>query len=246
MAEKLQRGILRYQPADVPVRDDRRRVRGAQVRIEAGGEVLDTTVIPPEGDGPAGWIGEARRVEDLYERGLITIKLALVEAAKEGALGNSATIELGPDGASEAASTAASDGAVASSSAEGHPAGVGPSSTRAIPLEQLARWRREAAGLDKLASRDTDRRARVSVIDVSVVLELLDEVDRLRRELAIHAHQDQAGPIPAEALKRWRIEAEAAESNPETWKLADRLLAAIDEIEGRRSGAAAALRSRRE
>jgi hypothetical protein len=33
-------------------------------------------------------------VEELYERGLITIKIALVEAANEGARGKSGTIEL--------------------------------------------------------------------------------------------------------------------------------------------------------
>jgi hypothetical protein len=117
---------LRYEPADVPVKDERQRVRGALVRIDAGGEVFETTVIPPEGDGPAGWIGEARRVEELYEQGLITIKLALVEAAKEGALGRSATIEIGADGTS-----AASDGAERS-------ANLRPRST--IAVEQLARW----------------------------------------------------------------------------------------------------------
>jgi len=51
---------------------------------------------------------------------------------------------------------------------------------RLISVEQLASWRREAEGLDKLAGRGTDSRARVSVIDVSVVLSLLDEVERLR------------------------------------------------------------------
>jgi hypothetical protein len=50
-------------------------------------------------------------------------------------------------------------------------------------------------------------------------LALLDEVERLRRELAVHARLDQAGPIPPETLTRWRTEAEAGESNPDTWKL---------------------------
>lgn len=66
----------------------------------------------------------------------------------------------------------------------------------------------------------------------------LDEVERLRRELSLHATADGPGPIPAESLRRWRTEAEAAEST-----LADRLLAVIDEIEARRRGAAAGLGS---
>jgi hypothetical protein len=74
--------------------------------------VVETTLIPPEGEGPAGWIGEARRVEELYEQGLLTIKLALAEAAKEGARGKSATIELG---------TSAADGAKMAASASHDP-----------------------------------------------------------------------------------------------------------------------------
>jgi hypothetical protein len=57
----LMRATVKYEPADVPVNDARLRVRGARVRIEAAGEVLETTVIPPEGDGPPRWIGEAQR-----------------------------------------------------------------------------------------------------------------------------------------------------------------------------------------
>ena len=114
---------------------------------------------------------------------------------------------------------------------------------RPISSEQLARWRREAEGLDKLADRGTDRRARVAVVDVDIVLSLLDEVERLRRELSVHANDGSlaAGPIPAATLQRWRAHAEQVSANDERWMLADRLLTAIQEVEGRRRGAAAAL-----
>jgi hypothetical protein len=45
----LMRATVKYEPADVPVNDARLRVRGARVRIEAAGQVLETTVIPPRG-----------------------------------------------------------------------------------------------------------------------------------------------------------------------------------------------------
>lgn len=94
-ARQLLPAAVKYEPALVPVNDERREVRGARVRIETAGEVLETTVIPPEGDGPHGWIGAADRVEELNAQGLITLKLALVEAAREGAAGKSGTIDLG-------------------------------------------------------------------------------------------------------------------------------------------------------
>lgn len=52
---------------------------------------------------------------------------------------------------------------------------AGRQAQRGISVEQLARWRAEARGLDQLASRGSEERARVSVIDASVVLDLLDE-----------------------------------------------------------------------
>jgi hypothetical protein len=51
---------------------------------------------------------------------------------------------------------------------------------RPITAEQLQRWRAEAKGLDALAEHGSDRRARVAVMDVSVVLALLDEIQRLK------------------------------------------------------------------
>jgi hypothetical protein len=51
---------------------------------------------------------------------------------------------------------------------------------RPITADQLATWRAEAEALDALAERGTERRAHVAVMDVSVVLALLDEVDRLK------------------------------------------------------------------
>jgi hypothetical protein len=45
-----------------------------------------------------------------------------------------------------------------------------------ITAEQLATWRAEAEALDALAERGSERRARVAVKNVSVVLTLLDEV----------------------------------------------------------------------
>jgi hypothetical protein len=112
-----------------------------------------------------------------------------------------------------------------------------------ISVEQLASWRREAQGLDKLADRDSDRRARVTVMDVSVVLSLLDEVERLRGTLSVHANDGSlaVGPIPATTLQLWRADARQVSVDDERWMLADRLLCAIDELEGRRRGAAAAL-----
>jgi hypothetical protein len=95
-----------------------------------------------------------------------------------------------------------------------------------IGAEQLARWRLEATRA---------RRAKGSAMDADVVLALLDEVERLRRAIVVHATTDNRGVIPSAMLSRWRADAEAAESNPETWQLANRLLAAMDEIEGHRS-----------
>jgi hypothetical protein len=56
---------------------------------------------------------------------------------------------------------------------------------RPLAADVLARWRAEASALDALEPRDTDRRARVSVIDVSVVLTLLDEIEKLKT--CVHA-----------------------------------------------------------
>jgi hypothetical protein len=92
--------------------------------------VVETTLIPPEGEGPAGWIGEARRVEELYEQGLLTIKLALAEATKEGARGKSATIELG---------TSAADGAKMAASASHDQRPAAPSGAREW-LAEMLRW----------------------------------------------------------------------------------------------------------
>jgi hypothetical protein len=50
---------------------------------------------------------------------------------------------------------------------------------RPITGEQLSSWRAEAEALDALVERGNDRRARMAVMDVSVVLALLDEIDRL-------------------------------------------------------------------
>lgn len=88
-----------------------------------------------------------------------------------------------------------------------HPASVRPSSPSAIAVEQLARWRQETAGLDKLAARDTDRRALVSVIDVSVVGLLLDEVDRLRRELVYSCSSGPKRPFETLCRQLWRAHA---------------------------------------
>ncbi len=230
VVEKLQRATVRYEPSDVPVKDERQRVRGAQVRIETAGKIVETTVIPMEGDGPHGWIAEAKQVEELYEQGLIAIKLALAEAANEGARGRRGTIELGVDDAELTPRTG--------------PATSREREARPIPVEQLAGWRAEAEGLDELAARGTDHRARVAVMDVDVVLSLLDEVDRLRRALRMHADDglSVAGAIATATLSRWREEAvRVSESDPDERRLADRLLAAMNEIEGRRRGARAEL-----
>lgn len=52
--------------------------------------------------------------------------------------------------------------------------------TKAISGEQLEQWRAEASRLDAQCERGTERRARNAVMDVSIVLALLDEVERLR------------------------------------------------------------------
>ncbi len=93
-AAHLPPAVVKYEPTVVPVNDERRHVRGARVRIETAHEVLETTVIPAEGSGPRDWIGAADRVEELNAQSLITLKLALMEAAQEGAAGKSGTIEL--------------------------------------------------------------------------------------------------------------------------------------------------------
>jgi hypothetical protein len=59
MEESQSRATLEYEPAEVPVMDTRQHVRGAKVRIEVAGQLLKTTVIPPEGTGPESW--SARR-----------------------------------------------------------------------------------------------------------------------------------------------------------------------------------------
>src|SRR5262245_2299293 len=51
---------------------------------------------------------------------------------------------------------------------------------RPIPAEQLDRWREEAEALDVREPHGSERRARVAVMDVSVVLDLLDEIDSLK------------------------------------------------------------------
>jgi hypothetical protein len=51
---------------------------------------------------------------------------------------------------------------------------------RPITADQLARWRAEAEALDAVAERGSEHRARAAVMDVSVVLALLDEIERLK------------------------------------------------------------------
>jgi len=117
---------------------------------------------------------------------------------------------------------------------------------RPITGEQLSSWRAEAEALDALVERGNDRRARMAVMDVSVVLALLDEIDRLKEAFVPRPLQNSegVGSIPHERLSQWRSDAERWQEDPldpraDVWTACARLLAAIDELERRRSASAA-------
>ena len=116
-------------------------------------------------------------------------------------------------------------------------------SERHISDAQLELWRAEARALDALAEHGSDRRARVAVMDVSVVLALLDELER-REAMSVarlvQYNDDDVGSIPAERLLQWRSDAERWQSEPhaDVWIICDRLLATIDELQRRRAATA--------
>jgi hypothetical protein len=84
--------MLRYEPEDVEVSDERGTVAGARVwATDQPGASIEGTVIPPEGDGVDCWVSPGDLLALTDDAALVD---ALAEAAREGAAGRDGRLEV--------------------------------------------------------------------------------------------------------------------------------------------------------